>query len=107
MFGRTHCQSVPHFFNIITPADTPTEIDRAKKDPTQYLVTVEQMIENDYTVPFYLADVFSKLDGWVETPETDADADVDAKSGDQSATRWIARWCVLQIAYSVSYTDKD
>ena len=31
----------------------------------------------------------------------------DAKSGNQSAMRWIARWRVLQIAHSVSYTDKD
>jgi RNA exonuclease 1 len=46
----------------------------AKKDPTQYLLTVEQMIENDYPVPSYLADVFSKPDGWIETPEADADA---------------------------------
>ena len=46
----------------------------AKKDPTQYLLTVEQMIENDYPVPSYLADVFSMRDGWVETPEPDADA---------------------------------
>jgi RNA exonuclease 1 len=33
------------------------------KDPTQYLLAVEQMIENDYRVPFYLADVFKKPDG--------------------------------------------
>ncbi len=47
------------------------------------------MIENDYRVPSYLADVFSKPDRWVETPETNPDA--DAKSGNQSAMRWIAR----------------
>jgi len=33
------------------------------------------MIENDYPVPSYLADVFDKPDGWIETPEADADAD--------------------------------
>ena len=33
------------------------------KDPTQYLLAVEQMIENDYPVPFYRADVFKKPDG--------------------------------------------
>jgi len=32
------------------------------------------MIENDY-VPSYLADVFEKPDGWIETPEADPDAD--------------------------------
>ena len=46
----------------------------ARKDPTQYLLTVEQMVENDYPVPSYLADVFSKPDGWIETPEADPGA---------------------------------
>lgn len=36
-------------------------------DPTQYLLTLEQMIENDYPVPSYMADVFPKSDGWLET----------------------------------------
>jgi RNA exonuclease 1 len=40
------------------------------------------MVENDYPVPSYLADVFLKPDGWIETPETDPDA--DAKPGVQS-----------------------
>ena len=33
------------------------------------------MVENDYPVPSYLADVFPKPDGWIETPEADPDAD--------------------------------
>ena len=32
------------------------------------------MVENDYPVPSYLAEVFSKPDGWVETPKADPDA---------------------------------
>jgi RNA exonuclease 1 len=40
-----------------------------KKYPAQYLLTVEQMIENDYPVPSYLADVFKKPDRWIETPQ--------------------------------------
>ena len=40
------------------------------------------MVENDYPVPSYLADVFSKPDGWIETPEADPEA--DAKPGSQS-----------------------
>ena len=48
----------------------------SKKDPTRYLLSVEKMIENDYSVPSYLADVFEKPDGWIETPEADPDADV-------------------------------
>ena len=38
------------------------------------------MVENDYPVPSYLSDVFSKPDGWIETPEADA----DSKPGYQS-----------------------
>ena len=34
----------------------------------RYLLSTEQMIENDYPIPSYLADVFTKTDGWVETP---------------------------------------
>ncbi len=43
-------------------------------------------------------------DGWVETPEIDPDA--DTKLGNQSVYAIFARWRVLQVAYSVSYTDK-
>jgi RNA exonuclease 1 len=39
------------------------------KDPAQYLITLEQMIENDYPIPSYMADVFTKTEGWVEVPE--------------------------------------
>jgi RNA exonuclease 1 len=46
-----------------------------KKDPTQYLLTVEQMIENEYPVPSYIADVFKKPDGWIETPQATASAE--------------------------------
>jgi RNA exonuclease 1 len=35
-------------------------------DPTQYLITLEQMIENDYPVPSYMAEVFPKSAGWLE-----------------------------------------
>ena len=40
-----------------------------KTDPTQYLLTLEQMIENDYPIPSYMADVFEKSAGWMETPQ--------------------------------------
>ena len=36
----------------------------------RYMLTLEQMIENDYPVPSYMADVFQKPDDeWIETPE--------------------------------------
>ncbi|XP_006457267.1 hypothetical protein AGABI2DRAFT_79294, partial [Agaricus bisporus var. bisporus H97] len=37
--------------------------------PSQYMLTLEQMIENDYPIPSYMADVFQKPTGWVETPQ--------------------------------------
>ena len=43
-----------------------------KNDPTRYLLTLEQMIENDYPIPSYMADVFEKPLEWVETPEPKA-----------------------------------
>jgi RNA exonuclease 1 len=36
------------------------------KSPVHYVLTVEQMIENDYPVPSYLADVFEKPPEWIE-----------------------------------------
>ncbi|KAG6899153.1 hypothetical protein C0993_000227 [Termitomyces sp. T159_Od127] len=40
------------------------------QDPAQYLLTLEQMVENEYPIPSYMADVFEKPDDvWLETPE--------------------------------------
>jgi hypothetical protein len=50
------------------------------KDPAHYLPTVEQMIENDYPVPSYLADVFEKPDGWIETPQAVTNVDSGAQT---------------------------
>lgn len=41
------------------------------KDPLQYVLPVEQMIENDYPVPTYMADVFQYTPKWRETPKPD------------------------------------
>lgn len=45
------------------------------KNPARYLLTTEQMVENDYPVPSYLADVFQKPEGWIETPQVADDAE--------------------------------
>jgi hypothetical protein len=42
------------------------------KNPAQYLLTIEQMVEYDYPVPSYLADVFQKPEGWIDTPQVAA-----------------------------------
>ena len=55
---------------------TCTAVERTQnKTPTQYLLTMEQMVENDYPVPSYLADVFQKPEGWIETPQVAPDAE--------------------------------
>ncbi|XP_006456193.1 hypothetical protein AGABI2DRAFT_188224 [Agaricus bisporus var. bisporus H97] len=38
--------------------------------PSQYMLTLEQMIENDYPNLSYMADAFQKPTGWVETPHS-------------------------------------
>lgn len=40
-----------------------------EKDPFRYVLTTEQMIENGYPMPSYMADIFEKTDGWVEVPK--------------------------------------
>ncbi|KAF7357922.1 Ribonuclease H [Mycena venus] len=55
----------PHLF-----ADFLCVVERTReKDPAQYLLTLEQMLENEYPIPSYMADVFQRPDGWIETPE--------------------------------------
>jgi RNA exonuclease 1 len=34
------------------------------------MLSLEQMVENDYPIPSYMADLFQKPPGWVETPES-------------------------------------
>ena len=61
------------------------------------------MVENDYPVPSYLADVFKMLDGWIETPE----APTDTKLKIIWSMRSIARWHVLYVVRLVSYADEE
>ena len=39
------------------------------KNPAQYLLSVQKMVENDYPIPSYLADVFQRPEGWIEMPQ--------------------------------------
>ena len=39
------------------------------KDPAQHVLSVDQMIENDYPVPMYMADVFQYTPDWRQTPK--------------------------------------
>ena len=73
-----------------------------QRDPSRYLLTVEQMIENDYPVPSYLADVFTKPDGWIETPQPATDTD----SGAQSAYAIDCEMARVVVAYVLLCADK-
>lgn len=33
------------------------------------MLTLKEMIENEYPIPSYMADVFEKGPGWIETPQ--------------------------------------
>ena len=66
-FSFSFCLRV---FRSISITHTSTFLAETNKtDPTQYVLTLEQMIENDYPIPSYMADVFEKPAGWVETPQ--------------------------------------
>ncbi|EMD32735.1 hypothetical protein CERSUDRAFT_57931 [Gelatoporia subvermispora B] len=44
------------------------EFSRAQeKTPMRYVLTTEQMIENEYPMPSYMAETFEKPPGWMET----------------------------------------
>ncbi|KAI0270407.1 ribonuclease H-like protein [Gloeopeniophorella convolvens] len=81
----------------------------ANKDPAQYVLTLEQMVDNDYPVPSYLADVFEKPKGWVETPQATPDSEpgeqaiyaVDCEMCLTEDGKALARVCVIEYA-----TDK-
>jgi hypothetical protein len=44
--------------------------ERTKNEsPSQFFLTVAQVVENDHPVPLYLANAFHKSEGWVATPQ--------------------------------------
>lgn len=63
--------SVCVLFETCSVAPNPTIIvqQNLPKDPAQYELTLEQMVMNGYPIPSYMADVFEKPEGWVETPQ--------------------------------------
>ncbi|KAI0766795.1 hypothetical protein BC629DRAFT_1292810 [Irpex lacteus] len=84
-----------------------------EKTPTRYLLTREQMIENDYPIPSYIADVFEKQEGWKETPEPSADdvADarilaIDCEMCQTEDGKQLARVCIIDYASGIVVFDK-
>ena len=62
----------------------------------RYMLTIEQMMENDYPIPSYMADVFEKSLDWVETPQPDGETSTDGK-----CPRVLAMDCEMVCAASV------
>lgn len=55
---------------VLTSRLTTTLAQRAfENTPSLYLLSLKEMIENDYPIPSYMADVFEKGPGWIETPQ--------------------------------------
>lgn len=65
---------------IFLPSCVVHVVERAqRKVPERYLLTKEQMIENEYPLPSYIAETFEKSDGWFETPQPSDDAITSGK----------------------------
>ncbi|KAI0365854.1 hypothetical protein BV20DRAFT_982324 [Pilatotrama ljubarskyi] len=63
------------------------------KSPMRYLLTAEQMIENGYPMPSYLAETFEKPPGWVETKVSAVDTLLSPSTSD--APRIFAMDCEM------------
>ena len=58
-------------FSSRCPLTPPLVAERAfDKDPSLYLLSLQQMIGNDFPIPSYMADIFGKPNGWVEIQPT-------------------------------------
>lgn len=59
------------------------------------------MVENDYPVPSYMADVFEKPEGWLETPEPPKQSLLEAPSDakDRPKQRIFAIDCEMVCLY--------
>ncbi|KAI6021580.1 hypothetical protein BKA83DRAFT_4284172 [Pisolithus microcarpus] len=90
----------------------------AGKDPSQYVLTLQEMIENDYPIPSYMADVFEKPPGWVETPRSEQDFilsipakrprvyAVDCEMCETEDGKELARVCVIEYESGIVVYDK-
>ncbi|TFK84802.1 ribonuclease H-like protein [Polyporus arcularius HHB13444] len=91
-----------------------------EKTPLRYLLSLEQMIENGYPIPSYLAEVFDKPPGWVETTvETVDDTLLSPSTSDiprifamdcemcmTDAGKQLARVCLIDYASGIVVYDQ-
>ncbi|GJE92989.1 ribonuclease H-like protein [Phanerochaete sordida] len=86
-----------------------------EKSPLRYLLTTEQMLENDYPVPSYIAETFQKSEGWVETPQPSEESlanksprifAIDCEMCQTEDGKELARVCLIDYASGVVLYDK-
>ncbi|EKM52741.1 uncharacterized protein PHACADRAFT_261348 [Phanerochaete carnosa HHB-10118-sp] len=86
-----------------------------EKSPLRYLLTTEQMLENDYPVPSYIAETFEKTEGWVETPKPSEESltnkslrifAIDCEMCQTEDGKELARVCIIDYASGVVIYDK-
>ncbi|KAF8530788.1 hypothetical protein JB92DRAFT_3081178 [Gautieria morchelliformis] len=54
---------------ILARLDQERKQHEGETDPTKYMLSAEEMCNNEYPVPSYVSDVSQLGDGWVETPQ--------------------------------------
>ena len=92
---RENCRShdTSHSLHHPTFLHFPTLVEHPMgQHPARYTLSPEQMIENDYPMPSYMADVFQKPPGWIETPQ---DAQSSLETSDQAETKVYAIDCEM------------
>lgn len=74
-----------------------------EKTPERYVVSLEDMVENDYPIPSYMADVFEKPLGWMETP-----APTEGLAGSAEKLQVLAIDCeMVRYGLLISITTSD
>lgn len=85
-----------------------------EKTPIRYLLTHDQMSENEYPIPSYMSDVFTKPEGWVETPEPSQSTvasdtpiyAIDCEMCQTEEGKELARVCILNYPAGVVVYDQ-
>ncbi|KIP03467.1 hypothetical protein PHLGIDRAFT_130123 [Phlebiopsis gigantea 11061_1 CR5-6] len=86
-----------------------------EKTPLQYILTTEQMLENDYPMPSYVADTFEKSEGWIETPQPSTNITegkqarilaMDCEMCQTEDGKELARVCLIDYASGIVLYDK-
>ncbi|CAL1697832.1 unnamed protein product [Somion occarium] len=86
-----------------------------EKTPLRYVLSAAQMIENEYPLPSYIADIFQKPPAWVETPEpVDEDGptrsrrilSIDCEMCQTADDKELARVCLIDYTSGIVVYDK-